>query len=46
MKGQLIIHDDPEPTLNDIIDDPELHLNPNLDQRTLKEKFFFSKIPE
>lgn len=33
------------PTLKDIADDRELHLNPNLDKQTLKEKFFFSKIP-
>lgn len=45
MKTQVRIYDDPEPTLKDIKDDKDLHLNPHLDRQTLKEKFFFSKIP-
>lgn len=45
MKTQLKIFDDPEPTVNDLHQDRDLYLNPNLDKQTLKEKFFLSKIP-
>jgi hypothetical protein len=41
MKAQIKIYDDPEPTLSDIANDKELHLNPHLDKKSLKEKFFF-----
>jgi hypothetical protein len=45
MKTQVKIYDDPEPTLDDIKTDKQLFLNANLTSKTLKEKFFLSKVP-